>query len=271
MSKKGNAVLNVQTSSTSAVSSNNIPKMPPAPSLVQNLASGKSNKSTTSSGTKSSPAEGCKKCAQEFKTGQKNNLRHAADCRKKKSTKRHSNGNDVGKKKLKPTEPIYVNLNPARRTSFVGVNFDSDLISSVHSTRRDLTGGSGLGIGGFEVGAARSKSNHGTPNQSTHSIVNGFSLNYSSSKISDGEKTSRITTARNSEIAGDDGLELDISDSAVMNTKKPASMTSATDGSSHAVDNVIVLDDSEDESILDCKIPPVFKNTSADVEVIEID
>ena len=260
MSKKGNAVLNVQTSSTSAVSSNNIPKMPPAPSLVQNLASGKSNKSTTSSGTKSSPAEGCKKCAQEFKTGQKNNLRHAADCRKKKSTKRHSNGNDVGKKKLKPTEPIYVNLNPARRTSFVGVNFDSDLISSVHSTRRDLTGG-----------AARSKSNYGTPNQSTHSIVNGFSLNYSSSKISDGEKTSRITTARNSEIAGDDGLELDISDSVVMNTKKPASLTSATDGSSHAVDNVIVLDDSEDESILDCKIPPVFKNTSADVEVIEID
>lgn len=273
MSKKGNAILNAQTSSTSAASANNIPRKSSASSSAQNSGSSSEAKSKTTTETKSSSTQGCKKCTQELQTGQKNNLRHAASCPKKTSAKRHSSGSYDGnqyKKKIKPTEAIYVNPNPARRSSLIGGDIDRDLIMSIHSTRRDLTGGSGLGIGGFELSAARAKTNISTSSQPTRSSVQGWSQT-SSSRSSCREKPSRTTVSRNPKSDECVAELLDSPDSTDLNAKKPASVAVAATGYSHAVDDVIVLDDSEDEGLLDSKTPPKYKNTVADVEVIEID
>lgn len=270
MSKKGNAVLSSSVS-TAAVSTNSRNTTTASETATAarraadtNTPAAATRNNTTT--TKSSSSPGCKKCLQEEQVGQKNNLRHSADCPKKKASKRPSSiGNDDGnmcKKKSKPTEPIYVNKNPIRRTSLLGGGIDADLISSIHSTRPDLTGGSGLGVGGFELSSARVTATNTTKGFSTRLVI----TQRSDSDISCNEKPPRAAA---SQSTGSDILDLDYTEAAIERANKAASL-SATQAS-RAANEVIVLDDSDDEDTLIRKPPATLKQKSTDVEVIEID
>lgn len=270
MSKKGNAVLSSSVS-TAAVSTNSRNTTTASETATAarraadtNTPAAATRNNTTT--TKSSSSPGCKKCLQEEQVGQKNNLRHSADCPKKKASKRPSSiGNDDGnmcKKKSKPTEPIYVNKNPIRRTSLLGGGIDADLISSIHSTRPDLTGGSGLGVGGFELSSARVTATNTTKGFSTRLVI----TQRSDSDISCNEKPPRAAA---SQSTGSDILDLDYTEAAIERANKAASL-SATQAS-RAANEVIVLDDSDDEDTLIRKPPAALKQKSTDVEVIEID
>lgn len=272
MSKKGNAVLSssVSTAATSTNSRNattaSVSKETATAARraadTNPAAATRSNTTTT----KSSSSPGCKKCLQEEQVGQKNNLRHSADCPKKKASKRPSSiGNDDGnlcKKKSKPTEPIYVNKNPIRRTSLLGGGIDADLISSIHSTRPDLTGGSGLGVGGFELSSARVTATNTSKGFSTRRVI----TQRSDSDISCNEKPPRATARKST---GSDILDLDYTEAAIERANKAASL--AATQASRAANEVIVLDDSDDEDTLIRKPPAALKQKSTDVEVIEID
>jgi hypothetical protein len=241
MSKKGNAVLTSQSTPSVALKENNKTK-------VQDSVSSKGKAATKT---------GCKKCTQEEQTGEKNNLRHSTDCPKKTTAKRQSskNGDDDNqyKKKAKPTDPIFVNKNPIRRTSLVGGSIDADLIASIHSTRHDLTGGSGLGVGGFELSFARAE---------IASDANYKGGAYISQTSSCGKSNSQEAPQAAARL-GSSSCELNIAEAAVAKANKAAARAS------HATNEVIVLDDSDDsddEGSLNGK--PAAANQ---VEVIEID
>jgi hypothetical protein len=292
----GNAILSSQTSSSSAAStSTNARKPQVRASLPKDnhkpTAQTPKNASATSN---KSGGVGCKKCLlQEMQSGQKNNLRHDADCPKKKTTKRQessdssstnkrsdghakrkytSNDSDninqyQKKTKVKPTEPIYYNPNPVRRTSILGSDdIYGDLISSMYSTRRDLTGGSGLGVGGFEFSTTHT--NVATAKEVASRSLGARNFSQSSSSSDDNSTTGNHSTTapaaaaatRKSNTSDDVIIELDSPDPVIAKSLKSAS------SSVHAAaaNDVIVLDDSDEEV--------EHREPSADeVEVIEID
>jgi hypothetical protein len=261
MSKKGNAVLASQSTSAAA-SSGTASNLTSASLPKENNKHEEQNSASAKRKDVAMPpsAEGCKKCIQEQKTGEKNNLHHSAAFPKKKTAKRHnsgSSGNDYQyKKKAKPTEPIFVNKNPVRRTSLVGGGIDADLISSIHSTRHDLTGGSGLGVGGFEVSFARATS------ASDANSKRGVCISQTSSSERSSQKTSQAAARRRSR-----SNEFDVAEAAITKANKAASLAAeAVAGASRTNNEVIVLGDSDDECSFNRKPAAANRN-----EVIEID
>lgn len=261
MSKKGNAVLASQSTSAAA-SSGTASNLTSASLPKENKKHEEQNSASAKRKDVATPpsAEGCKKCIQEQKTGEKNNLHHSAAFPKKKTAKRHnsgSSGNDYQyKKKAKPTEPIFVNKNPVRRTSLVGGGIDADLISSIHSTRHDLTGGSGLGVGGFEVSFARAMS------ASDANSKRGVCISQTSSSERSSQKTSQAAARRRSR-----SNEFDVAEAAITKANKAASLAAeAVAGASRTNNEVIVLGDSDDECSFNRKPAAANRN-----EVIEID
>eukprot|EP00956_Cyclotella_meneghiniana_P022156 scaffold41401_cov36-Cyclotella_meneghiniana.AAC.2 len=274
---------------------------------TQNSTTTKKSKKATNNNKTSNNSE-CKKCRQELETGQKNNLRHDATCPKKKtkhqpdnnsndnhkqdgnmSKKKKYNDNNYAssnqykKKKAKPTEPIYYNPNPIRRTSLLGrggsSGIDDDLIASIHSTRSDLTGGSGLGVGGFELSSSRVKACNGGRSVAKGSSVlgTGGGLSQSSCSSSDNSINQRKPPAVCKSHSSDGVIDLDSPESAVSKATKAASLAveaaSAAYAASFRADNeVIVLDDSDDEGQLHGKpAASATKSGCDEVEVIEID
>lgn len=294
MSRMGNAIMSNSHLTSSA--STRTASATPAPSLRKENTNPTRQKSTLTRSKKATNNPECKKCRQELESGQKNKLRHDATCPKKRSSKRPTDSNDNSedydnkskakkyndyaslnqykkKAKAKPTEPIYYNPNPIRRTSLLGGSgIDDDLIASIHSTRPDLTGGSGLGVGGFELSSSRAKACNG------NNIVEGSSdlgiggLSQCSSSSSD-SSTNQKPAAVCKSHSSDGFVDLDCPETAVSQATKVASRAvEAASVASVRVDNeVIVLDDSDDEGYFHRKPAANAKNNCAEVEVIEID
>ena len=192
----------------------------------------------------------------------------------------YASSNQYKKKKAKPTEPIYYNPNPIRRTSLLGgggsSGINDDLIASIHSTRSDLTGGSGLGVGGFELSSSRVKACNGGRGVAKGSLVlgTGGGLSQGSSDNSiDQRKPAAVCKSHSS----DGVIDLDSPETAVSKATKSASRAveaaSAAYAASLRADNeVIVLDDSDDDEQLHCKpAASATKSGFKEVEVIEID
>jgi len=311
MSRMGNAIMNHNSQSSSASrtpAATSLRKENTIPSTQNSTATKKSKKATNNN--KTSNNSECKKCRQELETGQKNNLRHDATCPKKKtkhqpdndSNDNHEQDGNMSKKKkyndnnyassnqykkkikAKPTEPIYYNPNLIRRTSLLGgggssSGIDDDLIASIHSTRSDLTGGSGLGVGGFELSSSRVKACNGGRSVAKGSSVlgTGGGLSQSSCSSSDNSINQRKPPAVCKSHSSDGVIDLDSPESAVSKATKAASLAveaaSAAYAASFRADNeVIVLDDSDDEGQLHGKpAASATKSGCDEVEVIEID
>jgi hypothetical protein len=133
----------------------------------------------------------------------------------------------------------------------------------MYSTRRDLTGGSGLGVGGFEFSTTHT--NVATAKEVASRSLGARKFSQSSSSSGANSTTgnhskSAAAAARKSNTFDDVIIELDSPDPVIAKSLKSAS------SSVHAAaaNDVIVLDDS-DEGV-------EHREPSADeVEVIEID
>jgi hypothetical protein len=160
------------------------------------------------------------------------------------------------KTRLKPTEQIYYHPNPPKRRPILVNDRDHQLIASIHSTRPDLTSGSGLGFAGFEIGSFQGK----TAGASGDGIATVCNRSKNVSMYQE-----RDTLQRGSSV----GSCADYV--AGIERKRPGSAPCYAE-------DVIVLDESDDEIQLVKKPRAVFtassnssRNDSSELEVIEID
>ncbi len=321
----GNAIMKSQSSSTTnnSSSANSKPaarksppkenSMPNKPSTTPKSSSMIASKSSGLTNNASSVIA-CRKCQNEQQTGKKDNTRHDSRCPRKKTkaqdstkttckTPQHSN--DVGptkrkynssssdttsssqprKKQATPSEPIYYNKNPVKRTPIFDDDIDQHLISSIQSVRPDLTGGSGLGLIGFDVSSSQGSAAAASRTAASCSklkpsemdslchdpiaLISQYSRRSSSagsfreSGVDDERKMpAAAAVARSNTHDVEDVIELDCGDPpAEKATPKRAAVAASRNTS-----DLIVLDDSDDEIDSSKK-----SHVSSDVEVIEID
>jgi len=280
--------------------------MPNKPSTTPKSSSMIASKSSGLTNNASSVIA-CRKCQNEQQTGKKDNTRHDSRCPRKKTkaqdstkttckTPQHSN--DVGptkrkynssssdttsssqprKKQAKPSEPIYYNKNPAKRTPIFDDDIDQHLISSIQSVRPDLTGGSGLGLIGFDVSSSRgsaaaasrtagscSKLKPSEMDSLCHdpiAMISQYSRRSSSAGSFRESGVAVAAVARSNTHDVEDVIELACGDPPA----EKATPKCAAVAASRNTGDLIVLDDSDDEIDSSKK-----SHVSSDVEVIEID